>query len=197
MQAFSNREGLTGLAGESKTVGQRVAALREFYRMTQEELAEAVGVHSVTVSKWERGTQEVSGRYLPKLAEALGIPVNQLMGLTENVSRENPEHQPPADATRALERFDISAAKVRDDLTPGLRFAAQRLMDLASELMSLTKASGGETEAERKARLLRYYEFFSTVVPNPAPPVPNDSEDTEPQGGGGPVEPPGPDQRRA
>ena len=59
--------------------GSRLKALRKKAGLTQEELAEAIGVHSVTVSQWE------SNSFLPKtlnikaIAKALGVSEAELL----------------------------------------------------------------------------------------------------------------------
>ena len=59
--------------------GATIKQLREGKKLTQEELAEKIGVSSKTVSKWEtaKGLPDIS--LLQPLAEALGISVIELM----------------------------------------------------------------------------------------------------------------------
>lgn len=47
--------------------------------MTQLDLAEKMGVTDKAVSKWERDLSSPDIRTVPKLAEALGISVEELM----------------------------------------------------------------------------------------------------------------------
>lgn len=51
---------------------------REALGMTQEELAEIMGVDAMSVSRWERGLRFPRGWRLPQLAEALKCSVNDL-----------------------------------------------------------------------------------------------------------------------
>ena len=46
---------------------------------TQAELAAALGVHTLTISKWERGESAPSISRLCQLAEALGCTPNDLL----------------------------------------------------------------------------------------------------------------------
>ena len=62
-----------------KTLGTTIAALRRDKGMTQLELAEKMGVTDKAVSKWERNLSCPDVSSLPKLAEALGISVDELM----------------------------------------------------------------------------------------------------------------------
>ena len=56
---------------------------RKLRGFTQSDLAEMIGVHRVTISRWERNTeawQSVKGSELKKLADALGITIEELLG---------------------------------------------------------------------------------------------------------------------
>ena len=71
------------------TQGEKIAKLRKSLSLTQSQLAEEVGVHPVTVSKWEAGSQKLSGDNLVRVAKKLGVTVEALSDINENVSREN------------------------------------------------------------------------------------------------------------
>ena len=66
-----------------QTMGQKIAQLRKEKAMTQAELAEKMGVTDKAVSKWERDLScpDVTG--LPKLAELLGVTLDDLMQVQE------------------------------------------------------------------------------------------------------------------
>jgi transcriptional regulator with XRE-family HTH domain len=53
--------------------GEKLRALREAADMTQQDLADRVGVRWESVSRWERGTREPAWSDVLKLAEALGV----------------------------------------------------------------------------------------------------------------------------
>lgn len=55
------------------SVGGRIRAARTALDLTQHALAEAVGVRSLTVSRWERDVTVPYGENLGKLAEQLGV----------------------------------------------------------------------------------------------------------------------------
>ena len=62
-----------------KTLGTMIAELRKQHGMTQLELAEKMGVTDKAVSKWERDLSCPDINSLPKLAELLGVSVEDLM----------------------------------------------------------------------------------------------------------------------
>lgn len=66
-----------------KTLGSMIAELRKQHGMTQLELAEKMGVTDKAVSKWERDLSCPDINSLPKLAETLGVSVEELMQLKQ------------------------------------------------------------------------------------------------------------------
>jgi transcriptional regulator with XRE-family HTH domain len=65
------------------TTGIKLKVLREKKRLSQEELAYAIGVTQTTIGNWEHG-KSIKHEYISKLAEALEVPVDYL--LIENKS---------------------------------------------------------------------------------------------------------------
>ena len=68
--------------------GSTVRLLREKRKLTQAELAEAIGVSSKTVSKWETGKGLPDISLLQPLARTLGISVIELMN-GEHITNRN------------------------------------------------------------------------------------------------------------
>ncbi len=61
-------------------IGKTIAALRRKKVMTQEELAEKIGVTPQTVSKWETGVTMPDIMLLPVIADIFGITIDELYG---------------------------------------------------------------------------------------------------------------------
>lgn len=65
---------------------REITTLEEYRKLrgfTQSDLAEMIGVHRVTISRWERSTEawkSVKGSELKKLADALGVTIEKLIG---------------------------------------------------------------------------------------------------------------------
>lgn len=64
-----------------ETLGKRIAANRKRMGMTQDRLAEQLGVTAQAVSKWENDQSCPDITILPKLAEIFGITTDMLLGV--------------------------------------------------------------------------------------------------------------------
>jgi len=62
--------------------GARLAALRKAAGLSQTELAKAINVPQQTVGYWETAAVPPRSDVLPKLAKALGVSVEELLGDT-------------------------------------------------------------------------------------------------------------------
>ena len=70
------------------TMGMMIASRRKELSMTQVELADKMGVTDKAVSKWERDLSCPDVSSLPKLAEILGLSVDELMQVNHNVEKK-------------------------------------------------------------------------------------------------------------
>ncbi len=61
------------------SLGTRIRSLRTQNRMTQRQLAEKLHVTDKAVSKWERDLSYPDIALFPKLADLLGVGVNDLL----------------------------------------------------------------------------------------------------------------------
>ena len=64
----------------NKTIGDRIKFHRKRLGMTQEQLAERMGVSAQAVSKWENNLSCPDISVLPELAAIFGISVDELLG---------------------------------------------------------------------------------------------------------------------
>ena len=82
------------------TIGETIQRLRTKRRLSQEQLAELVGVSRQAVSKWELNAALPDTDKLVPLARALGVSVDELLGnvsengVSEAPSPERPPRQP-------------------------------------------------------------------------------------------------------
>ena len=78
--------------GDSMKLGENIRALRLRKRMTQEQVAQKLGVTYQAVSKWENGTNTPDIALLPEIAAFFGVTIDALF------------HQ---DAISALDGFPV------------------------------------------------------------------------------------------
>lgn len=69
------------------TIGSRIAENRRRIGLTQEELAAKLAVSAQAVSKWENDITCPDVMTLPKLAELLGITVDELLSGKSSLRR--------------------------------------------------------------------------------------------------------------
>lgn len=63
----------------NKSMGEIVSTLRKEKGMTQKQLADMLNITDKAVSKWERDIAWPDTQTIPKLAEILGVSVEELM----------------------------------------------------------------------------------------------------------------------
>lgn len=88
------------------TMGEMIAALRKEKGMTQQELADKMGVTDKAVSKWERNISCPDVAVLPRLAELFGITVDELM------NSEPKKTEAPKEDVRAIIAMILKAMPV-------------------------------------------------------------------------------------
>ena len=87
------------------TIGKRIALLRKEKGLTQEELAQHMGVSGQAVSKWENDQTCPDISALPKLARLLGVTVDELL--------EGKEETPAVRVLPPAERKDLKDMMLR------------------------------------------------------------------------------------
>ena len=73
----------------SETVGQRLARLRKEQGLTQAELAERIGINQTSVSDYETSRLRLSDEMLARVALALKVSADTLLGLKGGARRTN------------------------------------------------------------------------------------------------------------
>jgi len=77
----------------SQQIGSRLSVYRQNKNMTQEELANRLGITPQALSKWERGVSLPDTSMLPDIARQLEISIDHLLGiLPENITRKEKEN---------------------------------------------------------------------------------------------------------
>ena len=73
-----------------RDIGARVAELRKEQGLTQEGLAELLGVSQQSVAAYEVGRLRIALSMLPKLAKVLGVSVESLLGEDQKPAKRGP-----------------------------------------------------------------------------------------------------------
>ena len=82
----------------NETIGNRIAKFRKEKNMTQEELANLMGVSAQAVSKWENDASCPDISALPRLANILGVTTDELLtGKNDMVQYVPAEKRKPFD----------------------------------------------------------------------------------------------------
>ena len=68
-----------------ESTGQRIKVLRKKHKMTQDELAEAIGANRVTIANYEGDKYNPSSEALLKIADALKVTTDFLLGNASQV----------------------------------------------------------------------------------------------------------------
>ena len=71
---------LVTMADSKRELGRRLKEARTASGLRQEQVAEAIGSHTVTVSKYERGIQDPNTELLREMATLYGVSVDSLLG---------------------------------------------------------------------------------------------------------------------
>lgn len=70
------------------TMGEKIRDARKASKLSQEEMAELVGVARGAVSSWENGKKTPGGKNLEKIASALGVSTDYLIGRETDTKKE-------------------------------------------------------------------------------------------------------------
>ncbi len=116
-------------------LGEQIAFLRKQNKMTQEALAEALGVTNQAVSKWESAQCCPDISILPDIAELFGVSVDELMGHRRTCS--------VSDLLLRIRR-EIGAGR-EEGFFAALQFAYASHAAVVAELL---RESEGETKVE-------------------------------------------------
>lgn len=68
-----------------RLIGARIAIARKAKGMNQDRLAEAVGVHKQTISRWESGKRAPNGEEIRAIVKTLKCSADFILGLTDTL----------------------------------------------------------------------------------------------------------------
>jgi transcriptional regulator with XRE-family HTH domain len=88
-----------------RQIGLKLKELRDAKGWTQDDLAEATGMNRVTIAKYESGRSEPKSASLGKLAMALGVDANTILGIDDGLTASTPINDLSEDEIVLLERY--------------------------------------------------------------------------------------------
>jgi transcriptional regulator with XRE-family HTH domain len=99
-----------------QAVGQRLRAIRLSQGMSQEKLAELLGITQSNVSGLERGVRSLTIHQVAKLAAAMGVSTDELLlGRSPNGSKRDHQIQDHR-FVRRLREIDVLSRRQKDAL---------------------------------------------------------------------------------
>ena len=113
----------------NETIGNRIAKYRKLKNLTQEGLAERVGVSAQAVSKWENELSCPDISLLPTLCDILGITTDELL-----TGKSNEVRFLPAEQRKPLEELTL---RVRVNSAEGDRVRVNLPMTLVKIALEL------------------------------------------------------------
>lgn len=132
-----------------QSFGSTIAALRKEKGMTQLDLAREMGVTDKAVSKWERDLSFPDVASLPKLAEVLGVSVDELLEV-KTAAQTQPEHfKVPALAELVLKAValamgvGVTALTIMDEVDPRNAFC---LLGIGLACLALVQLSHSDED---------------------------------------------------
>ena len=136
-------------------IGKKIKQLRYKAGLTQEQLAEKLGIGAQSVSKWENAVAMPDITTLPLLAEIFGVSIDDLFDMTTEQrlnrieNRMDAEEELPADVFREFESFlqaELNDTKHQKRATELIAYLYWHRMNAESQ-----KASRYAKEAIRRA----------------------------------------------
>jgi transcriptional regulator with XRE-family HTH domain len=73
-----------------KELGSRISQLRKEQNLTQQQLADELGLAQQVIASYEIGRRRVPVSTLPMLATALAVPIEALLGVASGAAKRGP-----------------------------------------------------------------------------------------------------------
>ena len=108
------------------TIGQRIRRIRKAHKLSQEELAEKVGISTTHMSHIETGNTKLSLPVFVDIAEALEVQTDSLL-------YDNPHDSISTamnDIASILEECDIKQARVISDMVKAMKQSFDKYMNV-------------------------------------------------------------------
>ena len=73
-----------------KELGGRIAQLRKEQNLTQQQLADELGIAQQMIASYEIGRRRVPVSMIPTLAKSLAVPIEALLGVANGAAKRGP-----------------------------------------------------------------------------------------------------------
>ncbi len=147
---------------KSLTLGRRIQVLRRDQALTQENLAERMGVTAQAVSKWENDQSCPDIMALPQLAKELHTTVDTLLTGESAEAAANTLAKPAKKPEELIVRIAIDDKDTR--VCCNLPFTVFRLSALYGMLGFTFSAEEGDIDAEQTAKAMAGVDFKHIVA---------------------------------
>ena len=120
----------------NESIGKRIARLRKEKGMSQENLAEKIGVSAQAVSKWENDQSCPDISLLPPLTRLLGVTADELLTGETNHVQLLPKHRrkPLEELTLRVRLLSAEGDKIRVNLPmPLVKIAIEMGVDIGPQ----------------------------------------------------------------
>ena len=95
---------------DQEKIGKFIAKQRKIKELTQEELAEKLGITKNAVSKWERGLCLMDMSLLKPLSEILGVSINEILA-GERIEEKDIEKKSEENIIKLTELVNLKSMK--------------------------------------------------------------------------------------
>ena len=96
-------------------IGKFIAKKRKGKNLTQEQIAEKLGVSINAVSKWERGLCLMDMSLLKPLSQILDVTINEILS-GEEIKTEDIINKADENIVNLTELYDLKSSKIRVDI---------------------------------------------------------------------------------
>lgn len=118
-------------AFERSQVGARIVAAREAAGMTQQQLADKIGVSLTNIAFWERRAPAPRAEMLAKVADVLGVSADELLGRTTTAATAKKKGGPNGKVRQVFE--EVSTLP---------RAQQQRIVGIVQDLLKAQRING-------------------------------------------------------
>ena len=135
-------------------LANRLAELRKQKGLSQEELADRLGVSRQAISKWERGEASPDTDNLIELAKIYDISLDELVGLSSS-NKEEPKEEPKEESANSV-RIDDDGIHIVDD-------EGQRI-EITGDKVHYTDIDGKKVCVNRPSKARRLSVLVSSIT---------------------------------